>query len=168
MQTLLDEQVGVAPEQSPSPRHCTHAFPAGLTLQRGSPTGQSCACVALVQIGTQALELSQRSPAGHCAELMHATQTPGWPFAPGSQCGRLGSVHCESIVQLTFWQTLPDPQLCPAPQSFGQVTPLPHWPARRHATHLFCPPLMTAQCGSAVLLAQPESSVQTLTGAWQV
>ena len=168
MQTLLDEQVGVAPEQSVSLRHCTHELPAGLTLQSGEPTGQSCACVAAVQIGTQELELSQRSPTGHWAALTHATQTPGCPFAPGSQWGRRGSVHCESIVQLMFWQTFPVPQLCPSPQSFGQVTPLPHWPASRHATHLFCPPLMIAQWGSAVLLAQPESSLQMLTGAWQV
>lgn len=96
---------------------------------------------------------------------MHSTQVP---LEAESQCGRRGSVHCASLLHEVLMQTLPCPHVWPAPQSLGHETPVPHWPARRQATHLLVPPPTMAQWGSAALLAQPESSVQTVMGAWQV
>ena len=162
MQLLLEEHWLACPLQSELARHCTQELPEGLCLQSGCATGQSCACVAVVQMGTQDSLASQRSPAGHCAAAVH------WTQVPESQCGRRGSVQSLSLEQATEMQTFPVLQICPLPQSLGQDTPLPHWPARRQATHLLAPPLTMAQWGSAALLAQPESLVHTVAGAWQV
>lgn len=169
MQVLLEEQTLVVPLQFALLVHWTHEFPDGLTLQIGMFTGQSAPWVVAVQTGTQELLESQRSPAGHSLAAVHCTQIP-LPALDVSQCGRRASVHCASLVQVTLMQRFPVVQTWPSPQSFGQA-PLPHCPVSRQATHLLVPPLALskAQCGSAVLLAQPESLVQTLvTGAWQV
>jgi hypothetical protein len=170
VQVLLEEQTLVVPLQFASLVHWTQEFPDGLTLQTGAFTGQSAPCVAAVQIGTQELLESQRSPAAHWLAAVHWTQVP-FPALEVSQCGRRTSLHCASLVHVTLMQRFPAVQTWPSPQSFGQVAPLPHCPVSRQATHLLVPPLALskAQCGSAVLLAQPESLVQTpVTGAWQV
>jgi hypothetical protein len=167
MQVLLEEQTLVVPLQFASLVHWTQEFPDGLTLQTGAFTGQSAPCVAAVQTGTQELLESQRSPAGHWLAAVHWTQVP-FPALDVSQCGRRTSLHCASLVQITLMQRFPVVQTWPSPQSFGHA-PLPHCPLSRQATHLLALPPSSAQCGSAVLLAQPESSVHALKiGAWQV